>query len=207
MDASGRSQGLGVVMVVLGSFLFPMIFVVTVVVANSTGDARVLLLFFIPVALLVAGLRSVKRGKQYAGTFLVAASPEEVVEKVLLWGFGAPQTTAVADDTTVTFTRRRHPIWAIAAGAAWLFVSLPVGVGFFPVGLLIFAPGGLFFLVKTTQTLTVSATPTAGGSDVSIKGEAVDALIWQLEQLMATSPPVPEQHATSNDVAAEASHA
>jgi hypothetical protein len=46
----------------------------------------------------------------------------------------------------------------------------------------------LFFLVKTTQRLTVSACPVVGGSTVTIRGEAIDALIGQMQRLMVTSP-------------------
>lgn len=69
-----------------------------------------------------------------------------------------------------------------------MFLLLPVGWSFFPVGTLISALGGLFFLVKTRQTLTVSARAAEGASTVSIRGEAVAPLIAQMERLMATSP-------------------
>ena len=178
----------GVILVVLGLLAFPLVGITVVVVGNNSGDPRVLLFFCIPVAMIVVGLLLMRWGKQYAATFVVTAPPEKVVEKVLLWGSGTPLTTAAGVETTVVFTRRRHPPWSLVGGAAWLGMFMPVGIEVFPVGLLIFALGGLFFLVKTTQTLTVSATPIEGGSTVTIRGEAVDPLIRQLERLMSTSP-------------------
>jgi hypothetical protein len=182
---SPGAVGIGATMAVLGLLLLPMILLAFALGGNAAGrDPTV----YFPVVLAVAGLFLVRWGQRYDRTFAIAATPEKVVEKVVLWGYCVPELVATVQGTTVVFTRRRRPIWAIVFGTGWLIVLFPVGVALFPVGTLVCALGALFFLVKTRQRLTVSARPVEGGSTVTIRGEAIDALIGQMQRLMATSP-------------------
>lgn len=177
--------GIGAAMAVLGLLLLPVILLAFALGGNEAGrDPTV----YFPVVLIAAGLMLVKWGQRYDRSFAIAAPPEKVVEKVVLWGYGVPEVVATVKGTTVLFTRRCRPIWAMIVGASWLVLLLPVGVVFFPVGTVIYVLGALFFLVKTTQRLAVSARPLVGGSTVTIRGEAVAPLIDQMQRLMATSP-------------------
>jgi hypothetical protein len=153
----------------------------------------------VPISLGVTGcgLMLISRWAMwFAKTFWIAAPPEKVVDKVVLWGSGARRTKLTLHETTVIFTRRYRPVaWGILLGGLWLFLWVAwvvLGVAMFPAsnfnsGALFLMLGALFVFVRTTETLTVTATAIEGGSQVTISGQAVPGLIRQLERLMATS--------------------
>jgi hypothetical protein len=184
--------------IVVGFALLPLF----ILVAGALGeDSVVVSCLGAPISLIVTGcgLRLIsKRAERYAKTFWVSAPPSRVVRKVVLWGSGTRKTKAIADETTVMFTRRFRPAsWPILLGASWLFLMIAVGVVMSTattifIGIALFLVlGALFVFVRTTETLTVAATAIEAGSHVTISGQAVPGLIQQLERLMATSPPGP----------------
>lgn len=198
--ASAAPHQIAIILVIIGFTLLP----VFVLGAATISEDTMQFIFDglgIPIGLIAAGnvvdllARRRCRATRITKTYRVAAPPEEVVEKVILWGSGPPRMGMQAEGTKVIFTRRyRSAARATFLGAVWMamFVSLSLiflmGIGLILSCALFIL---LFFLVGATETLTVTATAIGGGSKVTIDGQAVPGLIERLERLMATSPALP----------------
>lgn len=98
-----------------------------------------------------------------AGTTLyqsmeVRESPDSVMQSYIAAASGVSGYTMNAAGTSLIFTRKYLPTWAIVVAV---------------LGALLFLIGLLALLVRTTETLTITlaATPT-GGTKVSISGLA-----------------------------------
>ena len=97
-------------------------------------------------------------GNPFNSTVAVAEPPESVSQTLVAAVAADPAYTVTSAGTgSIILTRRFIPTWAIVVAI---------------VGLLIALLGLLALLYKDTETLTITITPTAGGSRVAISGVA-----------------------------------
>jgi hypothetical protein len=97
-------------------------------------------------------------GTAYKRSITTRVAPEEATQALVTSATGAPgYTVTVVDYDTVLLTRRYIPTWAIVLGVA----TLP----FLLLGL-------VAFLIKNTETVTVSVSNTQEGTDVMASGVA-----------------------------------
>lgn len=111
------------------------------------------------------------RGVNYNRTVEVPAAPETVIQ-TLVGGLSGAREYAVstAGANTLILTRRYMPTWAVVVGI---------------LGILLFLVGLLAFIVRETETLTVTVSATGKGSRVSASGVGSFEMTARLNSVLA----------------------
>jgi hypothetical protein len=109
-------------------------------------------------------------GQSFIQTAIVNEPPDVVIQQVLNAIAGTPdfQFNAAGPNTLVV-TRRYTPTWAVVIGV---------------VGLLLFLIGLLAFLVKVTETLTITASATDEGTRVSVNGVTSAEIVARINAVL-----------------------
>ena len=125
-------------------------------------------------------------GTPFNATSSVAETPENVSQTLVAATAADPGYTISAAGTgSIILTRKYIPTWAIVVAIVGLFIALL---------------GLLALLYRDTETLTVTITPTDGGSRIAISGLAtlemkarINAAINGMPALEAGAEPAPAQ--------------
>jgi uncharacterized protein UPF0547 len=129
-------------------------------------------------------------GTPFNKTAAVAETPESVSQTLVAATAADPAYTVSAAGTgAIILTRRYIPTWAIVVAIVGLFIALL---------------GLLALLYKDTETLTITITPTAGGSNIAISGLATAEMSARITAALNALPalegadaePAPARQAT-----------
>lgn len=123
-------------------------------------------------------------GANFNKTVEVGLPPDAVTQNLVAAVSAAPGYTVTSAGTgSVILTRKYIPTWAIVVGV---------------LGLLLFLVGALVFLYRVTETMTITITPTEGGSRVVVSGLASSEMMQRLSAQLNAMPALSsEAHAAS----------
>lgn len=105
-------------------------------------------------------------GSQFINATYVVAGPADRVTQAYAAGLAGTGFTYTVSGNTIIVTRRYTPTWAIVVGV---------------VGLLFFLIGAFAFLVKDTETLTITLTPEGSMTRVGVHGVASEPIRWRID--------------------------
>lgn len=113
-------------------------------------------------------------GQNFNQTVFVAASPDDVSQRVLASTAGVSGYTAsMAGPGSIALTRKYLPTWAIIVAV--------IGVIFFLIGL-------LALLYRDTEVTMVTVTPVQGGSRVTVSGVGSQEMFTRLTGALSSLP-------------------
>lgn len=114
------------------------------------------------------------KGQNFNQTVLVAASPDDVSQRVLASTAGVSGYTAsMAGPGSIALTRKYIPTWAIVVAT---------------IGLLFFFIGLLALLYRDTEITMVTVNPVQGGSRVTVSGVGSPEMFTRLNGALSSLP-------------------
>lgn len=112
-------------------------------------------------------------GQGFNRSTVLPRAPEELMRELLGAVSGAAgYTVTTGGGNSLILTRKYTPTWAVIGGVA---------------GLLFLLLGALLFLVKETETLTITLRPVPGGTELTAAGLATPDLIARITAVVIAS--------------------
>ena len=114
------------------------------------------------------------KGQNMNQTVVVAQTPEQVTQAIVASTAGVPgYTVTTAGTGTILLTRKYIPVWAIVVAV---------------IGTLLFLIGLLALLYRETETMTVSLTPSEGGTRITLSGVGSQEMLTRITAAVSAMP-------------------
>jgi hypothetical protein len=134
----------------------------------------------------VKGAIVAEPGTAFNQTFVSIGTVDEVMQTFLSGTSGTNgYAVATAGNNTLIITRRYIPTWAIVVGI---------------IGILFFFIGALAFLIRNTETLTITLVGSPGGTKVTISGIASNEMAERLSAVITSLQSGPQMPTSSSEV-------